>query len=93
MNPHIPIDARLQLVSDTHVEIYWFQSNGFVRAIQGKPEGPQCAPLFRYRAPSDDSIELIGSEGIIGTWTGLRIEGNLLHAKRAGKAVAFRIGA
>ncbi|MGJ7526769.1 hypothetical protein [Variovorax sp. GB1P17] len=93
MNPHIPIDSRLQLVSDTDVEIYWFQSNGFVRAIQGQHEGPQCAPLFRYRALSGDSIELIGSEGVIGTWTQLRIEDDLLHAERAGKAVAFHIGA
>jgi len=93
MNSLIPIDSRLQLVSDTHVEVYWFQSNGFVRAIRGSHDGAQCAPLFRYRALSGDSIELIGSEGSIGTWARLRIEGDLLHAERAGKSVAFRIGA
>ncbi|MFH0131093.1 hypothetical protein ACGLHS_12850 [Variovorax sp. VaC1] len=95
MNSIIPAESRLQLVadSDSEVETYWFQSNGFVRAITGVSDGPVCAPLFRYRFLSEDSIELIGHDGVAGTWTGMRIEGDLLRAERAGKPVAFRIQA
>ncbi|RQO64371.1 hypothetical protein DBV14_00625 [Variovorax sp. KBW07] len=91
MQPPIPFGRRLQLASDTHVEIYWFESNGFLRATLGTPDGPQCAPVFRYRVLSGDSIELIGSDGIIDTWTGIRVEGDLLHAESGGKPKAFRI--
>jgi len=71
MNSIIPAESRLQLVadSDSEVETYWFQSNGFVRAITGVSDGPVCAPLFRYRFLSEDSIELIGHDGVAGTWT------------------------
>ncbi|AGU50310.1 hypothetical protein VAPA_1c32230 [Variovorax paradoxus B4] len=91
MQPPIPFDCRLQLASDTHVEIYWFQPNGFVRAVLGTQDGPQCAPLFRYRVLSGDSIELIGSDGIIDTWTNIRVESELLHAESKGEPKAFRI--
>lgn len=91
MQPPIPLDCRLQLASDTQVEIYWFESNGFLRATLGVQDGPQCAPLFRYRVLSGDSIELIGSDGVIDTWTGIHVEGDLLHAESGGKPKAFRI--
>ena len=91
MTTALPIDRRLQLISDTQVEIYWFASNGFLRAVLGTHDGPQCAPSFRYRVLSGDSIELIGADGIIDTWTRIRIEGDLLHAESGGKPKAFRI--
>lgn len=92
MKPPVPLGRRVQRLCDTEVEIYWFESNGFVRAILGEHDGPQCAPVFRYRVLSGDSLELIGADGLIDTWTHIRIEGDTLHVDSKGRPRKFRIG-
>lgn len=92
MKPPVPLNRRLQLVCDTGIELYWFDSNGFVRAIIGESDGPQCAPVFRYRVLSGDSLELIGADGPIDTWTSVRIEGDALHVDARERPKTFRIG-
>lgn len=93
MKPPVPLGRRLQLDSgDTGVEIYWFDANGFARAILGESDGPQCAPVFRYRVLSLDSLELIGADGPVDTWTGIRIEGDALQVDSKGRLKTFFIG-
>ncbi|SDX88826.1 hypothetical protein [Variovorax sp. YR634] len=90
-NHALPIDHFLDLVSDTLVNSYCFRSTGRVTATIGKKNGPLAGPLFNYRVVSDDGIEIIHSDGRIERWTGIRIEGGLLHVERDGQLQTFTI--
>jgi hypothetical protein len=41
---------------------------------------------------SQDSIEIVGFDGRIERWTGIRVEGDLLHVERDGQRAVFTIG-
>jgi len=88
----VPIERRLDLVSETDVETYWFQPTGTVVATLGERNGPVCGPVFQYRVLSDDSIELSDSERVIATWTRIEVDGDVLRAECNGKIKTFRIG-
>ena len=90
-NHALPIDHFLDLVSDTLVNSYCFRSTGHVAATIGKKNGPLAGPLFNYRVVSDDSIEIVHSNERIERWTGIRVEGDLLHVERDGQAQTFTI--
>lgn len=54
---------RLALICETSTESYSFGPDGTVAAILGEKNGPACAPIFRYRVLSADSIELLDGDG------------------------------
>ena len=85
------LDRTLDLVSDTLVTSYHFGISGRVSATIGKKNGPMAAPLFNYRVVSDDSIEILHSNERIERWTGIRVEGELLHVERDGQPQTFTI--
>lgn len=88
----LPLDRRLDLVSDTLVNSFFFRAAGKVAATIGTKDGPLAAPLFDYRVVSPDSIEIVGFDGHIERWTGIRVEGHLLHVERDGQGATFTIG-
>lgn len=90
-NHPLPIDHFLDLVSDTLVNSYCFRSTGRVTATIGEKNGPLAGPLFDYRVISDDSVEIVHSNGYIERWTGIRVEGDLLHVERDGQTQTFTI--
>ena len=92
MKTPLPVGRRLELVSETSIESYSFDSDGTVAAILGEKNGPACAPLFRYRVLSADSIELLDSDAVFATWTHIEIDGDVLRARCNGQARVFRIG-
>lgn len=92
MTTPVPIGQRLDLISETNIETYWFQPTGFVSATLGERNGPVCAPVFQYSVLSDDSIEIADSERVIATWTRIEIDGDVLRAECNGKIKTFRIG-
>lgn len=91
MTTPVPIGQRLDLISETDIETYWFQPAGAVSATLGKRDGPVCAPLFQYSVLSEDSIELSSSERVIATWTRIEIDGDVLRAECDGRIKTFRI--
>jgi hypothetical protein len=92
MKTLLPTGRRLELVSETVIENYNFGPDGTVAAILGEKNGPACAPLFRYRVLSADSIELLDGDGVFATWTHIEIDGDVLRARCNGQARVFRIG-
>lgn len=88
----LPLDRRIELVSDTLVNSFCFRATGQVAATIGTKDGPLAAPLFDYRVVSQDSIEIVGFDGRIERWTGIRVEGDLLHVERDGQRAVFTIG-
>jgi hypothetical protein len=92
MTTPVPIGQRLDLISETDIETYWFQPAGTVSATLGERNGPVCAPVFQYSVLSDDSIEIADSERVIATWTRIEIDGDALRAECNGKIKTFRIG-
>jgi hypothetical protein len=90
-NHALPIDHFLDLMSDTQVNSYCFRSTGHVAATIGKKNGPLAGPLFNYRVVSNDSIEIIHSNGRIERWASMRVEGGLLHVERDGQPQTFTI--
>ena len=87
----LPIDKYLDLVSDTLVGSYRFHPAGHVTATIGQKNGPLAAPVFSYRVTSEDAVEIIDSDGRIERWTGIRVEGDLLHIERDGQYQTFTI--
>lgn len=87
----IPLDRVLDLVSDTLVGSYRFHPAGHVTATIGQKTGPLAAPVFSYRVMSEDAVEIIDSDGRIERWTGIRVEGELLHVERDGQPRTFAI--
>lgn len=87
----IPLDRVLDLVSDTLVSSYRFHPAGHVTATIGEKNGPLAAPVFSYRVTSEDSVEIIDSDVLIERWTGIRVEGDLLHIERGGQYQTFTI--
>lgn len=87
----IPLDRVLDLVSDTLVSSYRFHPAGHVTATIGQKNGPLAAPVFSYRVTSEDAVEIIDSDGRIERWTGIRVEGELLHVERDGQPRTFTI--
>ncbi|WP_018904645.1 hypothetical protein ABL841_13085 [Variovorax paradoxus] len=83
---------RLALICETSTESYSFGPDGTVAAILGEKNGPACAPIFRYRVLSADSIELLDGDGVFAAWTHIEIDGDLLRARCNGQAKVFRIG-
>jgi len=92
MTTPVPIERRLDLVSETDVETYWFQPTGTVAATLGERNGPVCGPVFQYRVLSGDSIELSDGERVIAIWTRIEVDGDVLRAECNGKIKTFRIG-
>ena len=92
MKTPLPAGRRLELVCETDIESYSFDADGTVAAILGEKNGPACAPLFRYRVLSADSIELLDGDGVFATWTHIEIDGDVLRARCNGNAKVFRIG-
>ncbi|KQU83595.1 hypothetical protein ASC78_13210 [Variovorax sp. Root318D1] len=88
----VPIDQRLDLISETEIETYWFQATGTVSATLGEWNGPVCAPVFQYNVLSNDSIEIADSERVIAIWTRIEVDGDVLRAECNGQTKAFRIG-
>ena len=91
MTTPIPTGRRLDLVSETDIETYRFNTGGSVTATLGKKNGPVCGPLFHYRVLSEDSIELSSSERVIATWTRIEIDGDVLRAECDGNIKTFTI--
>ncbi|RUR67971.1 hypothetical protein EJP67_12980 [Variovorax guangxiensis] len=87
----IPLDQVLNLVSDTLVSNYRFHPAGYVTATFGEKNGPLAAPVFSYRVTSEESVEIIDSDGRIERWTGIRVEGDLLHVERDCQYQTFTI--
>lgn len=87
----IPFDRALDLVSNTLVSSYRFHLAGHVTATIGQKNGPLAAPVFSYRVTSDDSLEIIDSDGRTERWTGIHIEGDLLHIECDGRPRTFTI--
>lgn len=85
------LDRTFDLVSETLVTIYHFSATGHVTAITGEKNGPVAAPLFEYRVVSEDSVEILHGDERIERWTGLRIEGDLLHVERDGQPQTFTV--
>lgn len=81
----------LDLVCDTLIERYHFNATGHVAATMGVKDGPVTAPLFSYRMLSHDSLEILHGSGHTERWTGMRIEGDLLHVERDGRPRTFTI--
>ena len=92
MTTPVPIGQRLDLISETDIETYWFEPAGAVSATLGKRDGPVCAPLFQYSVLSEDGIELSSSERVIATWTRIEVDGEVLRAECNGQIKTFRIG-
>jgi len=91
-NHRLPIGRQLNLVSDTLVGSYSFHPAGHVSATIGAKNGPLAAPVFSYRVTSEDSVEIIDSNGRIERWDGIRVEGDLLHVECNGQPRTFIIG-
>lgn len=87
----LPIDRTLELVSDTLANSYCFDATGRVSAIIGEKNGLLAAPLFDYRVMSEDSIEILHGNDRTERWTGIRIDGDLLHVERDGQPQTFTI--
>lgn len=89
----LPLDRTLDLVSDTDTDIgtYCFRTGGSVVATIGMKNGPVAGPVFSWRVVSPHGIEIAGSDGRVDRWTGIRVEGDLLHAECNGHARTFRI--
>ncbi len=85
------IGQRIDLVSDTLVNSYHFHAAGHVAATIGTTNGPLAAPVFSYRVLSSDSLEIVDSNQRIERWTGIRVEGELLHLERDGQPMTFTI--
>ena len=92
MTTPVPIEQRLELVSETDIETYWFKPTGTALAALGERNGPACAPVLQYKVLSSDSIELADSERVIAIWTRIEIDGGVLRAECNGKIKIFRIG-
>jgi hypothetical protein len=90
--PPVPIDQRLDLISETDIETYWFQPTGTISATLGERNGPVCAPVFQYSVLSNDSIEIADSERVIAVWTRIEVDGDVLRAECNGQPKTFRIG-
>lgn len=88
----LPMELPIALVSDTIVNSFCFRANGQVTATIGTKNGPLAGPLYRYRVLSQDSIEIIRSDAHVERWTGIRVEGALLHVQRDGRSATFTIG-
>jgi hypothetical protein len=88
----VPIEQRLELVSETAIETYWFTPTGAALATLGERDGPVCAPVLQCNVLSSDSIELADGERVIATWTRIEIDGDVLRAECNGKTKVFRIG-
>lgn len=89
--PALLIGHRLDIVSDTLIGSYCFHADGHVAATLGMKDGPVAAPVFRYRVLSGDSIEIVHSAESIERWSGIRIEGGLLHVERNGRPTTFTL--
>lgn len=87
----LPIDKYLDLVSGTLVNSYRFHPTGHVTATVGEKNGPLAGPVFGYRVTSEDAVEIIDSDGRIERWTGIRVEGDLLHVECDGRPWTFTI--
>jgi hypothetical protein len=87
----LPLDRSLDLVSDTLVSSYHFSATGRVTATIGEKNGPMAAPLFSYRAVSEDTIDILHGNDRIERWTRIRIEGDLLHVERDGQPQIFTL--
>jgi hypothetical protein len=85
------MNCRLELISDTAIEQYWFSPNGHVSATLGTKNGPVCAPLYQYKALTNDSIQIFDDKGSIAVWSNIQVQADRMQVERAGEGIMFRI--
>lgn len=87
----VPINRRLELVSDVLVGQYWFRPDGHVSATLGEKEGAVCAPILEYKVISSTSVELLLEGKSFDFWTEIQCDGDVLKVKTRGQQLTFKV--
>ena len=79
-------------MDDEVVEQFSFMDDTRIVATLGTKNGAICGPVLRYRLPSDGSIEIIDSDGLVMyRWAEVLVSTDLLSVVCDGRSKKYRI--